>query len=176
MQRRRWRWTAIMVLAFTISPMAWAQDAPSPENDDPNKVVDVPAVPLEPQTGEQPPPPAPPVQTGDVVRGFQFQPTVKNTYVVTYDLRKLLCVKEVGSANSCAVTNRDADEGGYPWTLVKCRGGDKTVNTFARSLDNDAAVSIFEAPPSLTSAVAMRPLNVRLGRVCLKASSVKKGH
>ena len=97
-------------------------------------------------------------------------PADHNTYIVTYDLRGLRCVKGVGTPSQCAVENQAADEGGYPWTKVKCKPGDKTVNRFAWSLDNNEAMGIFEAPPALISDAKTYKINVRLGRTCLKSA------
>ena len=99
--------------------------------------------------------------------GFQV-PDTKNTYVVTHDIRGLQCVKGVGGPSQCAIANESADEGGYPWTEVKCRMGDKTVNRFAWSLDRNERVGIFEAPTALVSQAKFYKINVRLGRTCVK--------
>ncbi len=102
----------------------------------------------------------------------EFQvPSDHNTYVVHYDMRGLRCVKGVGTPTQCAVENQAADEGGYPWTKVKCKPGDQSVHTFAWSLSNNQAVNIFEAPPALISGAKTYKINVRLGRTCMKASS-----
>lgn len=102
-------------------------------------------------------------QDGD----FQV-PDTKNTYVVTHDIRGLECVKGVGGPKQCAVTSQSADEGGYPWTEVKCRMGDMTVDKFAWSLDRNEPIGIFEAPPALVSQAKLYKVNVRLGRTCMK--------
>ena len=107
--------------------------------------------------------------------GFQM-PADHNTYVVTYDLRGLRCVKGVGTPSQCAVENQAADEGGYPWTKVKCKPGDKTVNKFAWSLDNNEAMGIFEAPTALLSDAKTYTINVRFGRTCLKSKPGKTGN
>lgn len=99
--------------------------------------------------------------------GFQV-PSTNNTYVVTHDLRGLECVKGVGGPKQCAVTSQSANEGGYPWTTVKCRPGDMTVNKFAWSLDNNEPLGIFEAPPALVSQAKLYTVNARLGRTCMK--------
>jgi len=99
--------------------------------------------------------------------GFQV-PDEKNTYVVTHNLKGLECVKGVGGPAQCAVANDSADEGGYPWTLVKCRMGDKSVNRFAWSLDRNENIKIFEAPTALVSQAKLYKINVRLGRKCMK--------
>ena len=99
--------------------------------------------------------------------GFQV-PADHNTYVVHHDLRGLRCVKGVGTPTQCAVENQAADEGGYPWTKVKCKPGDQSVHTFAWSLSNNQAVYIFEAPPALISGAKTYKINVRLGRTCMK--------
>jgi hypothetical protein len=106
-------------------------------------------------------------QVGD----FQMAPTDENTYLVTYDLSNLECVSDVGTAYQCAVTNQAADEGGYPWTKVKCRRGDISVNTFAWSHDNNRPLIIFEAPPALASSPNTYKVNVRLSRVCMMSGS-----
>jgi len=99
--------------------------------------------------------------------GFQV-PDTTNTYVVTHDIKGLQCVKGVGGPSQCAIANESADEGGYPWTTVKCRMGDKSVNRFAWSLDRNERVGIFEAPTALVSQAKFYKINVRLGRTCLK--------
>lgn len=101
-------------------------------------------------------------------RGFHV-PDASNTYVVTHDVRGLECVKGVGGPKQCAVTNQSADEGGYPWTEVKCRPGDMTVDRFAWSLDRNEPIGIFEAPPALVSQAKLYTVNVRLGRTCMKS-------
>lgn len=98
-------------------------------------------------------------------------PASHNTYVVTYDLRSLACVTGVGTPTNCAVTNQAADEGGYPWTKLKCRMGDITVNRFAWSLDSNEPIDIFEAPPALVSKAKFYKINVRLGRTCMKSGN-----
>ncbi len=108
-----------------------------------------------------------PVVQGARVKGFQL-PAEENTYVVTYNLKGLRCVKDLGTPTQCAVTNSSADEGGYPWTKVKCRQGDPGVSTFAWSLDLNKPMGIYEAPPSLTTDAETYTVNVRLGRVCMK--------
>lgn len=93
----------------------------------------------------------------------------------TYDVEKVVkglrCVKGVGSQNRCAVANQDADEGGYPWSLVKCKPGDDAVKNFAWSLKDNSPVHIFEAPPALVTGAEFYTMDVRLGRTCLKSSS-----
>jgi hypothetical protein len=101
--------------------------------------------------------------------GFQV-PSDNNTYVVTYDLHGLRCVQGVGTPTQCAVENQAADEGGYPWTKVKCKPGDQSVHTFAWSLSNNQAVGIFEAPPALISSAKIYRIDVRLGRTCMKTA------
>lgn len=96
-------------------------------------------------------------------------PANENTYVVTYNLKGLQCVKDIGTPTQCAVANQSADEGGYPWTKVKCRGGDASIQTFAWSLDLNQPMDIYEAPPSLTTSAVMTTVNVRLGRVCMRS-------
>ena len=102
---------------------------------------------------------------------FQMMPAEHNTYVVTYTLRGLKCVQGVGTATQCGVTNPSADEGGYPWTKVKCRPSDASVSTFAWSLDLNQPMGIFEAPPSISTSAETYTVNVRLGRVCMKSGS-----
>lgn len=92
----------------------------------------------------------------------------KNTYIVTHDLKGLECVKGVGGSSQCAVANESADEGGYPWTLVKCRLGDKSMRRLAWSLDRNEKINIFEAPTALVSQAKLYKINVRLGRECMK--------
>jgi hypothetical protein len=100
----------------------------------------------------------------------QFQvPADKNTYIVTYNLRGLECVQDIGTPTQCAVANQSADEGGYPWTKVKCRGSDASISTFAWSLDLNQPMDIYEAPPSLTTSAKTSAVNVRLGRVCMRS-------
>ena len=105
---------------------------------------------------------------------FEILPAEHNTYTVTFDLHNLECVKNVGTAGQCAVTNQSADEGGYPWTKVKCRAGDRSVTTFAWSLKENRPVSIFEAPPALSTSPNLYPMDVRLGRTCMKVSGAGK--
>jgi len=105
---------------------------------------------------------------GGQVRGFQL-PADENTYVVTYNLRGLTCVQDVGTPTQCAVPNQAADEGGYPWTKVKCKQGDVGISNFAWSLDNNQPMGIFEAPPSLVTSAKTYSVNVRLGRVCMRS-------
>jgi len=93
------------------------------------------------------------------------------TYDVTHELRGLKCVKGVGSANRCAVSNQDADEGGYPWTFVKCRPGDEAIRSFAWSLKDNSLVYIFEAPPALVTGAEYYTMDVRLGRTCMQPAS-----
>lgn len=109
------------------------------------------------------------------VDSFQL-PADENTYVVTYDLRGLECVQDVGGVDGCAVTNQAADEGGYPWTKVNCRPGDVSVDTFAWSLDNNKPMNIFEAPASLIVSAKLYKINVRLGRTCMKSKTASGGH
>jgi len=102
-------------------------------------------------------------------------PANENTYIVTYDLRGLQCVQDVGTPDHCAVTNQSADEGGYPWTKVKCKSGDIGVTTFAWSLDDNRPMYIFEAPPALISNAKTYTVNVRLGRTCMKSGTTSEG-
>lgn len=104
---------------------------------------------------------------------FQMMPADENTYVVTYNLHGLQCVKDVGTPTQCAVTNQAADEGGYPWTKVKCRPGDISVSTFAWSLDLNQPMGIFEAPAPLIPSANTYNVSARLGRVCMKSGSGK---
>jgi hypothetical protein len=75
----------------------------------------------------------------------------------------------VGTPTQCAVPNQAADEGGYPWTKVKCKQGDVGISNFAWSLDNNQPMGIFEAPPSLVTSAKTYSVNVRLGRVCMRS-------
>jgi hypothetical protein len=113
-------------------------------------------------------------QAGGAQQGFQISPTVTNTYIVTTDVRGLKCVVGVGSTDACAVVSQTADEGGAPWNRLKCRAGDSSVSTFAWSIDKNKAISVFEAPPALANGSQTRAINVRLGRVCMKANAAPK--
>ena len=104
---------------------------------------------------------------------FEMLPSDENTYVVHADLRGLRCVEGVGTATSCAVPDPTTDEGGYPWTKVQCRKGDRSVGTFAWSLDEHRSVAIFEAPAALSFSPTYRTINVRLGRTCLSIDKAK---
>lgn len=148
----------IVAMICIGSPCALAQDA-----EDQKDQKDQDAGTAAPET-----PPVQDFQGGDVERGFKLLPTEKNTYNVTFDLRGLLCVKDVGTPTQCGVPNQSADEGGYPWTKVKCRKGDRSVSTFAWSLDQNRPMGIFEAPPALVTGAQTYTVNVRLGRVCQK--------
>ncbi|MFA4873783.1 MAG: hypothetical protein WC956_03225 [bacterium] len=173
----RWGICAAAVAAFcALSCAAIAQDQDQDQDQDQNQnrdqnILTPPAVP-EPQA---PPEPAPEPYVGGPVQGFQTLPTIKNTYVVTYDLRGIPCVQGVGTPTRCAVTYQSADEGGYPWTKVKCRTGDRSVSTFAWSLDSNSAMAIFEAPPAMITGAKTYAMNVRLGRVCLNPVAAAGG-
>jgi hypothetical protein len=92
------------------------------------------------------------------------------TYEVKKELKGLMCVKGVGNQNRCAVANQDANEGGYPWSLVKCKPGDDAVGNMAWSLKDNSPVQIFEAPPALVTGAQYYTLDVRLIRTCMKPS------
>lgn len=143
---------------FAILPASWSQEGEG-------------AAPAE-ETTEAAPQETVQMRTGGI-EPFDL-PKDENTYIVTYNLRGLQCVKDVGTATQCAVTNPSADEGGYPWTKVQCRPGDASVSTFAWSLDYNKPMGIFEAPTQLITYSNTYPINVRLGRVCMKKPSAKK--
>lgn len=107
---------------------------------------------------------------GTPVQGFQYAPSPDNTYIVTYDLRGLQCVNGASTPDQCAVPNQDADEGGYPWTKVKCGKGDRSVHVFAWSIDRNQALGVFEAPPQLIPSASTYKVNARIGRVCLRSA------
>ncbi len=175
---------AIVATLFVFSSAVFAQDEGTNEEVEtpaPEAQVQSIAPPVEPVTpGAVPPPPAeppPPPYIGGPVQGFKIQQTATNTYTVTQELRGLQCVKGVGSEASCAITHRSDGGEGYPWTLLKCKAGDASIRTFARSLDNRREINIFDAPPSLVSSVETYGIDVRLSRVCKRpgqAGGVKK--
>lgn len=90
-----------------------------------------------------------------------------NTYTVSYTLDDLACVSGVGSPDECAVPNETANEGGYPWTLVKCKEGDATLSMSAWSLMRNAPLRIFEAPVALSQTPTKTDTEkVRLQKSC----------
>ena len=167
---------ALAVPLCAAASFALAQDEGAPGREEDQRTPAAPADQGAPAEAAAPAPPAGPQmrQAGGAHQGFRVLPTVKNTYVVTSAVRGLRCVVGVGSDDSCAVTDQSADEGGPPWDRVKCRPGDESMDTYARSLDDKREIRIFEAPPALASASETRPIDVRLGRVCVKAASAKK--
>ena len=110
--------------------------------------------------------------SGEAPAQFEVESVESDTYLVTHDLKGLECVKDVGTPGECAVPYPSADEGGYPWTTVKCRAGDTSVSTSAWSMGSNRPVRIFEAPAALSYAPKTYAIDVRLSRKCMKAGQV----
>jgi hypothetical protein len=162
----------LMTATLSFSPaLLLAQGLGTPPAEEEQGVAGSPVVPDIPVTPEAPPPETPPQQGGEVEQGFQYIKTPDSTYTATAPLRGLSCVVGVGSESACAVTFSSADEGGYPWTLVKCHPGDVSLKTFATLLEGKQQVQIFEAPPQLSARAQTRSINVKLVRVCRKPLS-----
>ena len=153
--------TACTLAAAAFTLVSARASAQAPQDDRPTDTPPQDAAPAQsmPQGG------------GGRVQGFQILPTIDNTYVVTHDLRGLLCLADVGTQNSCAIIRPEGNST-YPWDKVQCKRSDPSVSTFAWSLDNNRAVSIFDAPPALTMGAKTYGINVRLGRVCMKPGTV----